>query len=105
MAELLINMEVVLPHGDNEELAKVIRRSVDVNGKFIGTPSDTRVLNTCVYDVEFQDGVIKPYSANVIAENMLSQVDSEGIIKNSTNKHQCIQRIKVPSKRKIDGWS
>ena len=51
MAELLINMEVVIPHGESEELAKVIRRSFDVNGEFIGPPSDTRVLNTCVYDV------------------------------------------------------
>ena len=78
MAELLIKIEVVLPHGESEELVKVIRRPVDVNGEFIGTTSDTRVINTCVYDVEFQDGFIKYYSANVIAENMLSQVDSEG---------------------------
>ena len=78
MAELLINMKVILPHGESEELAKVIWRSINVDGEFIGTPSDTRVLNTCVYDVEFQDGVIKPYFANMIAENMLSLVDSEG---------------------------
>jgi hypothetical protein len=31
-----------------------------------------------MYEVEFPDGKIKEYAANIIAENMLSQVDSEG---------------------------
>ena len=31
-----------------------------------------------VYDVEFDDGDVKEYSANVIAEELLSQVDDEG---------------------------
>ena len=35
-------------------------------------------LNTVVYDVQFPDGEIKEYAANVIAENMYSQVDAEG---------------------------
>ena len=36
------------------------------------------ILNTLVYDVEFPDGEVKEYSANVITENLLSQVDDEG---------------------------
>jgi len=35
-------------------------------------------LNSIVYDVEFPDGTVKEYSANIIAENMLTQVDSDG---------------------------
>lgn len=35
-------------------------------------------LNTLVYDVEFDNGMIKGYSANVIAENMLSQIEDKG---------------------------
>ena len=35
-------------------------------------------MNTLVYDVEFPDGEVKEYSENVIAENLLSQVDDEG---------------------------
>jgi len=31
-----------------------------------------------MYDVESPDGEVKEYAANVIAENMLGQVDSEG---------------------------
>ena len=36
------------------------------------------MLNTILYDVQFLDGAIKPYSANLIAENILTQVDSDG---------------------------
>mgnify|MGYP001272535206 CR=1 FL=1 len=43
-------------------------------GKYDDNPS----LNSIIYDVEFPDGTVKEYSANVIAENMLTQVDSDG---------------------------
>ena len=32
-----------------------------------------------IYDVEFPDGQVKEYAANIIAENMLTQVDSDGM--------------------------
>ena len=38
------------------------------------------ILNTLVYDVDFPDGEVKEYSANVIPENLLSQVDDEGFL-------------------------
>ena len=31
-----------------------------------------------MYDVEFSDGQVKEYGANIIAENMLTQVDLDG---------------------------
>ena len=31
-----------------------------------------------IYEVEFPSGQLKEYAANVIAENMLTQVDSDG---------------------------
>ena len=34
-------------------------------------------MNSTIYDAEFPDGTVKEYSANVIAENMLSQVDED----------------------------
>ena len=34
------------------------------------------MLNSLVYDVEFIDGAVKHYAANVIVENLLSQVES-----------------------------
>ena len=35
-------------------------------------------MNSIIYEVEFPDGQVKEYAANTLAENMLSQVDSEG---------------------------
>ena len=57
-------------------MAKVIRRSIDSNGKVIGNLSGS--LKTLMYDVEFPDGAVKQYAGNVIAENVLSQVDQSG---------------------------
>ena len=34
--------------------------------------------NSVLYEVEFDDGQVREYSANVIAESMLAQVDSDG---------------------------
>ena len=31
-----------------------------------------------IYEVEFPDGQVKEYAANLIMENMLTQVDSDG---------------------------
>ena len=44
----------------------------------IGTYCHDPMLNSMVYDVEFPDGEIKKYSANIIAQNMYAQVDDNG---------------------------
>ena len=58
--------------------AKLIGQSKDRNGEPIGSHDINPFLNTQIYDVEFPDGEIREYCANVIAENMYSQVDAEG---------------------------
>ena len=74
-----MNAEVLLPQGEEKRLAKVIKRSVDSDGNVIGNYNELPVLNTMLYDVQFPDGSIKPYSANLIAENILMQTDSDGL--------------------------
>ena len=74
----LIHAKVSLPHGGNVYNAKVVGRSKGQDGHNIGTYDENPILNSVIYDVEFPDGVVKQYAANVIAENILSQVDSEG---------------------------
>ena len=44
----------------------------------VGTYDNDPVINSIVYDVEFPDGTIREYAANVIAQNMLTQVDEDG---------------------------
>jgi hypothetical protein len=74
----LINAEILLQQGDRLQLGKVNRRSVDDSGNIIGTYSENPIMNSIVYEVEFPDGELKEYAANILAENMLSQVDDEG---------------------------
>ena len=74
----IINAEVLLQHGEKVQTGRVIQRSIGAEGTVLGSYDDNPLLNSIIYDVEFDDGTIKEYSANVIAENMLSQVDSEG---------------------------
>jgi hypothetical protein len=35
-------------------------------------------MSTAVYDIEFPDGEIENYGANLVAENLYSQCDDEG---------------------------
>ena len=49
--------------------------------------------NASMYEVEFSDGSTEEVSANVIAENILSQVDAEGnhsqILKEISDHKKC----------------
>ena len=78
ITDLLIHAEVLLPQGEEMKAAKVKGRAKDNNGDFVGSYDTNPFINTMLYDVEFPDGQIKQYSANIIAENMYSQVDEHG---------------------------
>jgi Reverse transcriptase (RNA-dependent DNA polymerase) len=73
-----VGAEVLLPQGYEQRTAKVIGRKRDANGDLIGHANSNPILDTRQYDVEFPDGAEASYSANILAENMLSQCDSEG---------------------------
>ena len=47
-----------------------------------------------LYDVQFPGGSIKPYSANLLAENILIQADGDGL------RHQLLEGILDHSKYK-----
>ena len=44
----------------------------------MGSYHENPILNSIIYDVEFPDGQVKEYAANILAENMLSQVGAKG---------------------------
>ena len=58
---------------------KVTQRALGLDGQITGTYDNNPYLKSIIYDVEFADGQVKKYTANIIAENMLTQVDSDGI--------------------------
>ena len=74
-----MNMEVAIDRGDEyPELGKVTKRLKDKDGNPIGTANNNPILDTRIYDIEFQDGHTEAISANIIAENLFSQIDEEG---------------------------
>lgn len=60
-----------------------------MEGNPIGTYNKNPLLNDQLYEVEYPDGTTDRFFANVIAENIFSQVDSEGretyVLKEITN--------------------
>ena len=70
--------EVQLQNNDQMQLAHVKQIDTDQEGLTIWTHDDDPSKNSMVCEVEFPDIQVKESAANVIAENMLSQVDHHG---------------------------
>ena len=75
-----VNMEINIPRGVEGEIehARVKKRALDRDGRPIGKCNKNPILDTRAYEVEYTDGTIEILPANIIAENILAQVDAEG---------------------------
>ena len=73
-----LTAQVVVPLAGELTKGKVLKRKRDQNGNPTGVKNDNPILDTRQYDIQFPDGEIHTYTANVIAESLYSQVDSEG---------------------------
>jgi hypothetical protein len=90
-----LTAQVLLPQGGEAKKATVVGRKRDHDGRPIGKRHANPLLDTRLYEVEFPDGSTEAIAANLIAENMLSQVDDEGrsysvlseIVDHRTNGH------------------
>jgi hypothetical protein len=58
--------------------AKVIGRKRNADGHPVGKRNANPILDSREYEVEFPDGATDVFTANLIAENLYSQVDAEG---------------------------
>ena len=56
----------------------VKQRARDSEGELFGTRNPNPILDTRSYEVEFPDGDVAEFTANVIAENMFLQCDDAG---------------------------
>ena len=74
-----ITAEVQLQLGEEMVTGKVTQITLGPDGQVTGTYDNNLYLNSIIYDVEFPDDQVKEYAANIIAENMLTQVDSDDI--------------------------
>ena len=74
-----INMELALDQGGEQpEYARVKKLLKDNQGRPIGIESENTIINTRMYEVEYQDAHTVALAANIIAENIFAQVDDEG---------------------------
>ena len=75
-----IGMELALPRGNEATLAhaKVQKRLRDEKGRPVSMAQNNPLLDTRKYEVEFSDGHIEELTANIIAENLIAQVNQEG---------------------------
>ena len=55
----------------------VIGRATDRNGNPIVAYNSISILNTRIYEVMFPGGSVQKFEANIITENMYSQVDED----------------------------
>ena len=71
--------QVRIPQGGHTFAnGRVISRARDSNGELIGKSNANPLLDTSVYEVEFEDGSVERYNANIIAEHIYAQVDDDG---------------------------
>jgi hypothetical protein len=75
-----VGMELSLARSSDGEMirAKVRKRLLDDEGKPLGTAHSNPLLDSRKYEVEYSDGNVDGLTANIIAENMMAQVDEEG---------------------------
>ena len=80
-ADPYVGMELALSRGDEGETKKhaiVKRRLIDQDGKPIGNASANPLFDSRRYEIEYVDGYVEELTANIIAENLIAQVDEEG---------------------------
>ena len=74
-----MNDEIVLPRGDTPiERGRVMGEKYDADDNPVGRAHANPILDTRRYDVEFDDGQVTEFTANIITESMYSQCDPDG---------------------------
>ena len=74
-----LGAEVAIPDETGRSaMARVMKRVKDNDGNGVGVATANPLTNTALYEVQFPDGHVEELQYNIIAENMMSQVDSEG---------------------------
>jgi hypothetical protein len=73
-----LNAEVVLNRDGEPLRARVVKRAKSESGTPIGHAHTNPLFDTREYDCIFDDRTMERYTANIIAENLFSQCNSEG---------------------------
>jgi hypothetical protein len=86
-----IGAQIMVPKEDGRIQGTIVKRARTENGDPIGRRNPNAFLDTRKYEVELSDGTTEEFYANVIAENLFSQIDSEGrqyVLMNEISDHR-----------------
>jgi len=73
-----LTAQILLPQGREMTKPKVTGRKRDADGLPMGRRNRNPLLDSRLYEVKFPGRSTDAFTANIIAENMVSQVDDEG---------------------------
>jgi hypothetical protein len=74
-----IEAEVILDDNANGAMRAAVKRRIrDFDGNVTGRVHRNPLLDTRDYEVEYADGTVDKYMANITADNLYSQVESKG---------------------------
>ena len=68
----------MLPYPKGEKIMGKVRKRVIYDETSTGEGNYNSMHDKSLYKVEYPDGTAEQLAANIIAENVMSQVDSEG---------------------------
>ena len=73
-----LNVKLILDVGlANECRGRITKRSRGLHGEPLGRAHANPVFDTREYDIDFTDGSVDKYTAKIVAENMVAQVDDK----------------------------
>jgi hypothetical protein len=76
-----LNAEFIIHRADGDAFrARVTKRAREDTGEWIGRSHTNPVFDTREYGCVLDDSTMERYTANIIAENLYSQCDSEGFL-------------------------
>jgi len=78
IGDAYLNAEISIPKGGSMARGRVIGRKRDADGNPTGRANPNSILDTRVYNVEFDDGDVTELTANLIAQAMYTQCDADG---------------------------
>ena len=90
---------LVIQKYDDFARTLVMRRKQDLDGNIIGSHHSNSLLDTRIYEVQFQDGSISKYTANLIAEKLYSCTYPDGnkfLLLNDILDHKSTEKAMNP---------
>ena len=91
--------------GRDAQCYTVKRRRVNTEGTPVGTANNNPILDTRQYECESPSGDLEYFAANVLAKNLLAQVDEEGhrqMMLDEITNHQTTRYL--PAKGHTHDW-